>query len=239
MASDIPRPPYDAELAPVLAAIPFPQPLTLELVAHLQANPILMRSMSIEQLIGDRPISHTERRVPGLEASDPEILLSIFTPNGDAKGPRPCVYWIHGGGMVIADRFSGVQVPLGWVTDTDAVVISVEYRLAPGNPDPALRNDCYAGLCWVSEHSRELGIDPERIMIGGQSGGGGLAAGVTLMCRDLKSPKLCAQFLSCPMLDDRTQPSQASNLLLKEHGSVIVISCPGKRFWATKSAQKT
>lgn len=105
--------------------------------------------------------------------------------------------------MIMLNRFYGVDSPLRWTSETGAIVVSVEYRLAPENPHPAPVNDSYAGLQWVSEHVHELGIDATRIMIMGQSGGGGIAAGVALMCRDRNGPKLCAQLLVCPMLDDR------------------------------------
>jgi acetyl esterase/lipase len=204
MPSDILRPPYDPELAPILAQIPSPPTLTRDIVLALHNDPSLLRpTPEIFEIIGGRPISHIERRVPGLNPTDPNVRLSIFQSKLISKGLRPCIYYIHGGGMVMLNRFMGIEVPLAWIPETDAIVVSVEYRLAPENPHPALLNDCYAGLRWVSEHFHELGIDPERVMIAGQSAGGGLAAGVALMCRDLKGPKLCAQYLSCPMLDDR------------------------------------
>ncbi|KAH6997433.1 Alpha/Beta hydrolase protein [Ilyonectria destructans] len=204
MSSALPRPPYDPEITPVLAQTDRPTTFTIEMVLALHANPSLMpANPPIQEVIGDRPIIHVERRAPGFDVSDPEITLSIFTPDSKTGRPRPCIYFVHGGGMVFMDRFAGVNNALRWIADTDAIVVSVEYRLAPENPHPAPVNDTYAGLRWVSEHATELGIDPERIMLMGQSGGGGIAAGVALMCRDRNGPKLCAQFLNCPMLDDR------------------------------------
>jgi acetyl esterase/lipase len=94
---------------------------------------------------------------------------------------------------------------LEWIQLFDAVAISVEYRLAPENPDPAPIRDCYAGLVWAAAHAGELGFDPERLIIAGGSSGGGLAAGTALMARDRGGPALAAQILVCPMLDDRNQ----------------------------------
>lgn len=86
----------------------------------------------------------------------------------------------------------------------NAVVANVDYRLAPENPDPALINDCFAGLRWVSANAAELGIDNSRIAITGNSAGGGLAAGTALKARDEKlTPPLKFQCLVYPMLDDR------------------------------------
>ena len=81
--------------------------------------------------------------------------------------------------------------------------MSVEYRLAPDHPDPAPVEDCYAGLVWMAKNADDLGIDPERLLIAGVSGGGGLAAGTALLARDRAFPELSHQILICPMLDDR------------------------------------
>ncbi|MEV8136618.1 alpha/beta hydrolase fold domain-containing protein [Microbacterium aurantiacum] len=107
--------------------------------------------------------------------------------------------------MIIGDRFTGAAEYLNWVMELDAVVVSLEYRLAPENPDPAPVDDCYAGLVWTAAHAEELGIDPARLVIGGASAGGGLAAGVTLKARDLGGPTLAGQLLIYPMIDDRNE----------------------------------
>ncbi len=107
--------------------------------------------------------------------------------------------------MVIGDRFTGAEEYLSWVNDLDVVVMSIEYRLAPENPDPAPVDDCYAGLVWMADNAEELGVDAARIIIGGVSAGGGLAAGVSLKARDLGTPALAGQLLIYPMLDDRNE----------------------------------
>jgi acetyl esterase/lipase len=84
------------------------------------------------------------------------------------------------------------------------VVVSVEYRLAPRHPFPAALDDCYAAWQWLLSAARELGIDPSRIAISGQSAGGGLAASLVLRIRDAGGIRPAAQALLCPMLDDRT-----------------------------------
>jgi acetyl esterase len=80
----------------------------------------------------------------------------------------------------------------------------VEYRLAPDTPFPGPQEDCYAGLQWLVKHAAELGVDPTRIVIGGESAGGGLAAGVALMVRDRGEFSIAGQLLTYPMLDHRT-----------------------------------
>jgi acetyl esterase/lipase len=84
-----------------------------------------------------------------------------------------------------------------------AVVVSVDYRLAPEHPFPAGVDDCYLALEWVSTHADELGIDPDRIAVGGSSSGGATAAGVTLMARDRGGPAIAFQLLVYPVIDDR------------------------------------
>ena len=127
--------------------------------------------------------------------------MAIFRPQQRPAELAPCIYFIHGGGMVLGDRFGGPPVDL--VAGFGVTVVSVEYRLAPEHPDPAPVEDCYAGLVWVAQNAADLGIDPNRIVVSGQSAGGGLAAGVTLLARDRGGPPLAGSALVCPMLDDR------------------------------------
>ena len=88
------------------------------------------------------------------------------------------------------------------------VILSVDYRLAPENPIPAPLDDCYAALGWLHENAAKLGVDPERIGVGGESAGGGLAAALAIKARDEGEYGLCWQQLTYPMLDDRTGSSQ-------------------------------
>jgi acetyl esterase/lipase len=84
------------------------------------------------------------------------------------------------------------------------VIVSVDYRLAPENPFPAPQEDNYAGLLWLAEHADELNVDPVRIVVMGESAGGGLAASLAQMARDRGGPRLAGQVLIYPMLDWRT-----------------------------------
>ncbi|MFI6435739.1 alpha/beta hydrolase [Streptomyces sp. NPDC050759] len=145
-----------------------------------------------------------DRSVPGPEGA-PEISLLICRPAGPvpAGTGRPVIYHVHGGGMILGNNRVGVDGPLAWAKELDAVVVSVEYRLAPEHPHPAPVEDVYAGLVWTSEHAEELGGDPERIVIAGASAGGGLSAALALLTRDRKGPRPMGQLLMCPMLDDR------------------------------------
>jgi acetyl esterase/lipase len=192
------RPDFDPELQVALAQLPSMPPLSSEVLAQLRRYP----SPPVETFLEGLAVDRREVSVPGSDGV--RIPLSIFSPAGtDQTAAAPCVYWIHGGGMIMGDRFSQIDIPLEWLAEFGAVVISVDYRLAPEVSGTTLVEDCYQGLSWVAEHAGELGIDPARIVVAGTSAGGGLAAGTVLMARDLGGPAVAAQVLICPMLDHR------------------------------------
>ncbi|MEV0439520.1 alpha/beta hydrolase [Streptomyces spectabilis] len=136
-----------------------------------------------------------DRAVPG----DPEVPVRIYRP----RGARGAVVWMHGGGWVMGD----VDTEHPWASriaeSSGEVVISVGYRLAPEHPYPAALDDTYAVLSWAAEHAADLGVDPERIAVGGHSAGAGLAAAVALRARDRQGPAIRFQLLNQPGLDDR------------------------------------
>ncbi|MFI6734285.1 alpha/beta hydrolase [Nonomuraea sp. NPDC050451] len=142
-----------------------------------------------------------DRHVPGPDGA-PDVRVRIYRPAGDAEG-RPGLYWIHGGGMIIGTPEIDEAMMIGYVEELGCVAVSVDYRLAPENPHPAPVEDCYAGLVWTAKAAGELGIDPARIVVGGASAGGGLAAATVLLARDRGGPDVAFQLLVCPMLDDR------------------------------------
>ncbi|KUJ08517.1 putative alpha/beta hydrolase protein, partial [Mollisia scopiformis] len=111
---------------------------------------------------------------------------------------------MHGGGMILGNRFTFGDA-LDWVKELRAILVSVEYRMPPEHPHPAPVEDCYAGLKWISEHASELGINEVRIMTVGPFGGGCVAAGLALLARDRGGPRIHAQCLPYPMLDDRME----------------------------------
>ncbi|GGC95128.1 esterase [Tersicoccus solisilvae] len=128
-------------------------------------------------------------------------------PDTPASGPRPGLLWIHGGGLVIGDPIMDDPLCAGFVRATGAVVVSVDYRLAPERPFPAGLDDVAAGWAWFGEAAAGLGVDRGRIAVGGQSAGGGLAAALAQRLRDAEPAperRPVAQLLLCPMLDDRT-----------------------------------
>lgn len=200
-------PPLDPECAAVLDQIP--PDYSVSSMLDFDDLPASRERIAaaLEMMAGDEePLDTVETEdltVPGPEDGE-ALRLRVHTPT-DAAGPHPCVYWIHGGGMVIGSADEEDLTAQRFVDELGCVVVAPEYRLAPEHPYPAPVDDCYAGLRWVSEHADELNVDDSRIAIAGPSAGGGLAAGVTLRARDEDGPALCFQLLIYPMIDDRNE----------------------------------
>jgi acetyl esterase/lipase len=129
------------------------------------------------------------------------IPLRWYRRKGAAQ-PGSAVLYIHGGGMICGSVDVYDRVIAGYVAATDVPMLAVDYRLAPEHPHPYPAEDCFTSLAWLFDHASELGIDPKRIAVMGDSGGGGLAAAVALMARD-RGLVLKSQILIYPMLDDR------------------------------------
>ncbi|OBK20256.1 alpha/beta hydrolase [Mycobacterium asiaticum] len=137
----------------------------------------------------------------------PERLPArIYRPT-DASG-QPVLVYFHGGGMVMGSNRSFEPLARALASASGAVVVAVEYRLAPESPPPAQFDDAYAATEWVASHAKELGVDAGRLAVVGDSAGGSLAAGVALAARDRAGPAICAQVLLYPGLDrDMSAPS--------------------------------
>ncbi|ANN20109.1 esterase [Amycolatopsis orientalis] len=138
-----------------------------------------------------------DRTVPG----DPDVAIRIYRPH-EAQG---AIIWLHGGGWVMGDLDTEHPWAARLAEGSGAVVISVDYRLAPENPFPAALDDVYTVLNWAAGNAAELGVTPDRIAIGGHSAGGGLAAAATLRTRDEQGPPIHFQLLNQPGLDDRQE----------------------------------
>lgn len=133
--------------------------------------------------------------------ADPDVAVRIYRPD-EARG---AIIWLHGGAYVMGDLETEHPWAARLADASGAVVISVNYRLAPEDPFPAALDDAYAVLTWAAGNAAGLGLDPERIAVGGHSAGGGLAAGLALRARDEQGPPIRFQLLNQPSLDDRQE----------------------------------
>jgi acetyl esterase len=149
----------------------------------------------------DDRVTQTHRTIPG-PAGAPDIRVRIYTPKA-SSGSRPAFVSFHGGAFILGDLETEHGRCLALAAKGGAVSIGVEYRLAPENPFPAGVEDCYAALKWVADNAESLGVDKNRIAIGGGSAGGGLSASVAQMVRDRGGPSLALQMLFYPVIDDR------------------------------------
>jgi acetyl esterase len=140
-----------------------------------------------------------------------DIPVRIYWPP-DADTPLPVVVFYHGGGFALGDLDTHDPVARAHTVGAEAIVVSVGYRLAPEHPFPAGVNDCWAALQWVGEHAAELGGDPNRIAVAGDSAGGNLAAVTAHLARDNGGPALTFQLLWYPVVTaDLSLPSFAEN----------------------------
>jgi acetyl esterase len=135
-----------------------------------------------------------DRSVPG-PARD--IPVRIYKVSGDAG--QPALVYFHGGGWVVCDLDTHDNVCRALANAANCTLVSVDYRLAPEHKYPAASDDCYAATQWVAGNAADLGIDPARIAVGGDSAGGHLTAVITQMARDQGGPALIAQVLHCPV----------------------------------------
>ncbi|UKY54706.1 alpha/beta hydrolase [Streptomyces inhibens] len=198
-------PPFDPELSVVLAAMgkESRESVTPENLGAWQERDAATRPRpTAEDLRADGRFEVTELCVPG-PPDGPDVTLVSARPSG-LVGPLPLLYYMHGGAMITGNAWSVLpRILREWALPLELAVISVEYRLAPRAQYPGPLEDCYAGLVWAARHAAELDIDADRIIIGGKSAGGGLAAALALLTRDRGGPGPLGQLLLCPMLDDR------------------------------------
>ncbi|HTM95341.1 MAG TPA: alpha/beta hydrolase [Croceibacterium sp.] len=182
-----------------------------EIAAMLDMPDIALSAETLAELRADPMFTGEELPPPAFPAREawarvdggPDVKLVVIDPPSARKG-RGAILHIHGGGMVVgtADNAGKTRQPLA--IEHDCVIVSVDYRLCPETPFPGPQEDNYAGLLWMVERAAELGVDPGRIVVMGESAGGGLAASLALMTRDRGGPRLAGQVLVYPMLDWRT-----------------------------------
>ncbi len=201
----------DPEVAAVLAAAqqdsgPPPQPPVGDVPARRTALDAMLGYFNNQAQPPARDVETTDYEVTAADGA--ALLARWYRRSSGATGPAgtagPAVLYLHGGGMIVGSVpiFDGTVSR--YVLRTGVPMLSVQYRLAPEHPHPVPVEDAYAGLVWLAGHAAELGVDPGRIAVMGDSAGGGLAAGTAILSRDRRGPAIARQLLIYPMLDDRT-----------------------------------
>ncbi|MFC7082033.1 alpha/beta hydrolase [Halorussus caseinilyticus] len=132
--------------------------------------------------------------VPGPDGNN--VPIRVYTPEGE--GPFPVLVWMHGGGFMLGDIESYDPVCRVLAEELGCIVVSPDYRLAPEHKFPAGLRDCYAVVEWAASRTEILGGDSDKIIVGGDSAGGNLAAAVSLMARDKGGPEIDYQVLVYP-----------------------------------------
>lgn len=150
-----------------------------------------------------------KRQIPGSTGQPPVTVFLINAGNGaSATGRRPAILHTHGGGFVTGSAQNAVAELQAICKALDCMAVSVEYRLAPEFTWRASLEDNYAALKWLHGRAGELGVDPARIAVMGESAGGGHAALLAIAARDRREVPIAFQCLVYPMLDDRTGSSR-------------------------------
>jgi triacylglycerol lipase len=189
----------DPELRDALALWP-QQPLTADTLTQRRADLLTVIGAVPQPDLPD--ITAGEIRVESAFGSEPIRVLSYRPVKSDT--PLPTIVHIHGGGFVAgAPEMKDVENRL-LASELRCAIYSVDYRLAPESPHPAPLEDIYSVFTWLHGNAGQLGLDPARIGIKGESGGGGFAAAAALYARDQQGPKFAFQHLIYPMIDDRT-----------------------------------
>ncbi|MFC7205317.1 alpha/beta hydrolase [Haloferax namakaokahaiae] len=179
-----------------------------ELIHHLEENSQPLDALSVEEarqqqessLTGNSDVERVEAvRDREIEVAEREIPIRIYKPM--SEGPHPVVVFYHGGGWVLGNIDTHDALCRVLTNTADAIVVSVEYRLAPENPFPAAIEDCYEAVVWATENGESIGADPNRLAVAGVSAGGNLAAVVTQVARDEGYPDIDYQVLMCPATD--------------------------------------
>lgn len=189
----------DPELRDALALWPL-LPLTADSLTQRRADSL--KALSAVPLPDLPDIAVGEISVQSAFGAKPIRVLTYRPHKSDS--PLPTILHVHGGGFVMgAPEMKDVENRL-LASELRCAIYSVDYRLAPEAPHPAPLEDIYSVFTWLHANAGQLGLDPARIGIKGESGGGGFAAGAALYARDQQGPKFAFQHLIYPMIDDRT-----------------------------------
>lgn len=197
----------DPEVMAALAAVapaerPDPPAIGDIATRRRTAREMLDRAAAVLPRVSGIEVEHVTAR-----AGDGATLPLRWYRRAGQPSPGSAVLYLHGGGMILGLDELGVLYDAAartYVAASGVPLLLVDYRIAPEHRHPVPVEDCYAALGWLAEHAGELGADPARLAVMGDSAGGGLAAGVCLMARDRSGPPIAQQLMIYPMLDDTT-----------------------------------
>jgi acetyl esterase len=226
-------------------AIPVPMRLLWPVLSKIGGTPVLQlppeeipagresRKRLIRMPYARLIVGRTHPGVGVRDSTAGDIPVRIYRPRNTDGQPLPLVLNFHGGGFTTGDPQQSQWWCSSIAHDARALVVSVDYRLAPEHPFPAAPEDCYAATAWAVEHAAELGADGTRLAVMGDSAGGNLAAVVCLMARDRGGPAIAAQILLYPAVDMvNSYPSEDENefapILGKADLGVSDVYCPGQ-----------
>ncbi len=164
-------------------------------------DPVEARGARVEgmKMMGGQPIEIG--RVEDMSVPGPAGDIPVRVYASERGGVRPALVYFHGGGFVFGNLDSHDAVCRSIAKESGAVVISVDYRLAPEHKFPAAVDDAHAATVWVAANAGRLGVDASRIAVGGDSAGGNLATVIAMRCRDAGGPPLAMQLLIYPVTD--------------------------------------
>lgn len=164
----------------------------------------LRNNKILNRFFAGRNINTMECREEWIERQNKgsKIRIRIYKPL-HAKGDLPGVLWIHGGGYAMGLPELEEHFYTTLMETSECVIVAPDYRLSVEAPYPAALEDCYEALLWMKNHSKELGIRSNQLMVGGNSAGGGLTAALSLYARDKRQVNLAFQMPLYPMIDDR------------------------------------
>ena len=196
--------PVDPQIAQLLAQASATDPRGIEELTVEQAR---IRGGSVA--VASVPFEEVAEVRDAVVGSEPLIAARLYRPRA---GTLPLLVYFHGGGWVVGSVALSDNYCRALANASGSAVLSVEYRLAPEHRYPAAADDAYSATRWAAENADELGIDPERLAVGGSSAGGNLAAVVCLMARERGGPKIALQLLHVPVMDhDFTRASYVLN----------------------------
>ncbi len=172
----------------------------LKIPENLKIFPIMNFFVSLSRCRSDRKVSVSSYKTPGYHNAALKTL--VIEPN-NSEGKLPCIVFFHGGGFMLKASFAHYKLAKMYAEELPCKVVLTDYRLSPKFQFPVPAEDCFQTYQWVLDHTAMLNIDPDKIMIAGDSAGGNLALAVTLMARDRGTRIPDAQLLIYPATDRR------------------------------------